>query len=521
MKTFILSLCLFSGTILADTRIETGKTEPAKTEPAKTEPAKTEPAKIEPAKPEPVKTEPAKPEPAKTEPAKTEPATVTVTPGPAEATACLEITARVHTSAHPYSSPSVVTRRVRGMRLGRAVLTDIDHVRGMTAGQIVAGETRENLRLVYTGFDTGLALLFPERDVPAALTIENTAKIALDSDLSVYSCPGSAQESRRLRVTRLSVRQLENNENGMFETAEVEQAVQAAMSGSPVYADGKFAGLLHRGLATYIVPAAVVLRFLEDIKDGRYEGLPVPGFLYQTLNHPDLRRQLGLVQNFSGVRITRSEPDSLLLAGDYLTSIFGQPVGSDGRVGGLSIEDAVRARQAGTVDATIVRGGRTLTVQLALRPAADAKARARSTDGSRRYFLTAGLVFQELDLDLLRDTDAGKRPELLHRFRSRLLDQLALEGDRDIVLSEVLADPANAGADRFVYTPVESVNGSLVRNMRDLRSLFQSLSTKYVVIRFRNRAGAIVLERERILEANKRIADRYSLPESVFEEVLP
>jgi len=407
------------------------------------------------------------------------------------------------------------------MRLGRAVLTDIDHVRGMTAGQIVTGDNRENLRLVYAGFDTDLALLYPERDVASALTIENTAKIALDSDLSVYSCPGAGQESRRLRVTRLSVRELENSENGRFEIAEVEQAVQAGMSGSPVYADGKFAGLLHRGQATYILPAAAVLRFLEDAKDGRYEGLPVPGFLYQTLNHPDLRRQLGLADGFSGVRITRSEPDSLLLAGDYLTSLFGQPVGSDGRIAGMSIEDAVRARQAGTVDAIIVRGGRSLTVQLLLRPAADAKARARSTDGSRRYFLAAGLVFQELDLDLLLDTNAGKRPELLHRFRSRLLDQLALESDRDLILTEVLADPANAGADRFVYTPVETVNGSLVRNMRDLRSLFQSLSTKYVVIRFRNRAGAVVLERERILESNKRIAERYSLPESVFEEVLP
>jgi hypothetical protein len=168
-----------------------------------------------------------------------------------------------------------------------------------------------------------------------------------------------------------------------------------------------------------------------------------------------------------------------------------------------------------------VRGGRTLTIQLPLRPAPDAKARARSIDGQRRYFLTAGLVFQELDLDLLLDTPAGRRPGLVHRFRARLLDQLALESDQDLILTEVLADPANAGADRFLYTPVESVNGSVVRNMRDLRSLFQSLSTKYVVIRFRNRAGAIVLERDRILESNKRIAERYSLPESVFEEVLP
>jgi hypothetical protein len=514
MRYLLLILSMTSAALLADVRTD-AKTEPAKTEPAKTEPAKTEPTKTEPAKAEPAKTEPAKTEPAKTE------AVVTVSPGPGEATACLEITARVHTSAHPYSAPSVETRRVRGLKLGRAVLTDIDHVRGMTAGQIVAGDARENLRLVYAGYDTGLALLFPEKDAVAAVTIENTIRLSLDSDLSVYSCQGPAQESRRFRVSRIAPRRLDNNENGVFETAEVDGAVQVALSGSPVYAEGRFAGILHKGQSAYVLPASVVLRFLEDVKDGRYDGLPVPGFLYQPLTHPELRKYLGIPDSLSGVRITRAEPGSLLLAGDYLTSIAGAAVSSDGRINGMSIEDAVRGRQAGNVEATIVRGGRTLTIQLPLRPAPDAKARARSIDGQRRYFLTAGLVFQELDLDLLLDTPAGRRPGLVHRFRARLLDQLALESDQDLILTEVLADPANAGADRFLYTPVESVNGSVVRNMRDLRSLFQSLSTKYVVIRFRNRAGAIVLERDRILESNKRIAERYSLPESVFEEVLP
>lgn len=514
MRLILMILCTtlaaFAG-LHADAK--TDPKDAAKTGPAKSEPAKTEPARTEPAKNEPAKTDQSKPE-------RTEPV-VTVALGPGEATACLEITARVHTSSHPYSSPSVQTRRVRGLRIGRAVLTDIDHVRGMTSGQILAGDTRENLRLVYAGFDTGLALLFPEKDQVSALSIENAGGLSLDSDLSVYSCPGPGQESRRFRVSRIAPRLPENSENVVFETAEVEGAVPAALSGSPVYANGKFAGILHRGQSVYVLPASVVLRFLEDVKDGRYDGIPVPGFLYQPLTHPELRKHLGIPDTLSGVRITRAEPGSLLLAGDYLTSIAGMTVSSDGRVNGVSIEDAVRGRQAGNVEALIVRGGRTLTIQLPLRPAPDARARARSVDGHRRYFLAAGLVFSELDLDLLLDTDAGKRPELVHRARSRLLDQLALESDRDLILSEVLADPVNAGADRFLFTPVETVNGSVVRNLRDLRSLFQSLSTKYVVIRFRNRAGAVVLERERILEANRRIADRYGLPESAFEEVLP
>jgi hypothetical protein len=117
----------------------------------------------------------------------------------------------------------------------------------MTAGQIVAGDARENLRLVYAGYDTGLALLFPEKDAVAAVTIENTIRLSLDSDLSVYSCQGPAQESRRFRVSRIAPRRLDNNENGVFETAEVDGAVQVALSGSPVYAEGRFAGILHKG----------------------------------------------------------------------------------------------------------------------------------------------------------------------------------------------------------------------------------------------------------------------------------
>lgn len=527
MRLTALTALLFCAALGADVRTDTRPPEPARTEqrdakvdtrpsePSKTEPAKTDakPEAKTDAKPE-AKTEPSKPEPQKSE----QEIRVNVA---RDATACLEITARVHTSAHPYSAPQVETRRVRGLRIGRAVLTDIDSVRGATATQMVSGSLRENLRLVYAGFDTGLALLFPEKDAPAAISIENTAPLLIDSDLSLYSCAGAEPEARRLRIVRIASGKLENNDNGTFETASVEQAVPAALSGSPVFSEGRFAGLLHRGKSTYILPASAVVRFLEDVQDGRYDGIPVPGFLYQPLTQADLRKYLNLPDTAAGVRITRAEPGSLLLAGDYLTSLAGQAVSSDGRIGSLAIEEFVQRRQAGSVEAVIVRGGRTLTIQLPLRPAPDARLRARSVDGQRRFFLAAGLVFQELDYDLLLDTKAGARPELKHRFASRLLDQLALESDQDLILTEVLADPANAGSDRYLYLPVESVNGSLVRNLRDLRSLFQSLSTRYIVIRFRNRAGAIVIERERIVETNKRIAERYALPESVFEEVLP
>lgn len=514
MKTWLVILFLFVQALSADTKSEKSDKqprEPAKTETAKTEPAKTEPAKTEPAKADKPENKADKPE----RPSEKPPHAV-----------CIEVTRRIPSAAMPYNGPSVKTIRATGIQIGKRIVTELENVRGAISLTVRQPDqdTATQGRLLFSGWDTGMAVIVSEEgDDKAPLIIPDIPAITLDQEFGVSACSDRGLEMVRLRVDRIYESRLDDSDVGRFTLAGVSAlgSIQPSASGAPVFSSGNLSGMFHSGKSNYVMPLSMIQRFLKDIDDGEYNGIPSLPFEYQPLSHPDLRRYLSLPSSLHGVRVTRSLAGTLLIPGDYVTALDGQPVSNDGKIGtgatAISIQAFGSRKLASTVNLTVNRGGREIVVAVPVQPSADTAARIRSTQDRRPFFYSAGLVFQNLDYELMHDTKAGADPQLAYRYFNRVRDRLNDESDRDVILTNLFPDAINEGAERFVWAPVESVNGVAVRRMEDLRAIVRSSANQYLVFKFRGRSGLLVIDRPGIPEGEKRIRGKYGPPDSLSE----
>ncbi|MBL8022216.1 MAG: hypothetical protein JNM27_21250, partial [Leptospirales bacterium] len=368
---------------------------------------------------------------------------------------CLHVTRRIPSSAQPHASPRVVTDWSVGLKLGPRIVTDVDNVRGAVSISYRSPDARSlsQARLPVYGWDTGLALI--QTDESATEPVLETEGAELDSEITVAGCGPTSVELTRLRVDAVYRGKLDNNDTAEFQLLRPSspRSPSALRSGSPVFIGKKFAGLYHAGKSNYVLHAYYVMRFLEDAKDGKYDGMPRRSFDYQSLQHPDLRKFLNLPDTLHGVRITRTFGESLLLPGDFLKSLDGAPISDEGLIkvkGSLvTLDDFFGLRRAGPITAIVDRGGKDISLALSIGSPED-YLRARSTGDRRVFFYGAGLIFQELDYEIIHDHRSGADSQLRYRYEARFEDRLNRETDLDVVLTNVFPDAVNAGAD--VYT---------------------------------------------------------------------
>ncbi|MCE9598926.1 MAG: hypothetical protein K8S54_13250, partial [Spirochaetia bacterium] len=185
-----------------------------------------------------------------------------------------------------------------------------------------------------------------------------------------------------------------------------------------------------------------------------------------------------------------------------------------------SIDDFLALRQAGQITVIVDRGGKDISLGLNNNSPGD-QLRVRSTGDRRVFFYGAGLIFQELDYEIIHDHKSGTDSQLRYRYESRFEDRLNRETDLDVVLTNVFPDYVNLGAETFLSGPLESINGQPVRSLVDLRNAWKNAANQYFVLKFRNRPGLLVIPRDDLTVAEKRIREKYNLSESSLAEGTP
>ena len=124
--------------------------------------------------------------------------------------------------------------------------------------------------------------------------------------------------------------------------------------------DGKVVGVAFQGYPGaenmgFFIPIPIVRHFLDNLKDGRYDGFPDSGLDTMPLLSPALRRERALPSARSGVVVERIAPggtfDGVLRPGDVLLSIQGQTIANDGTIrlgeARVTFEHAVDMLQVG------------------------------------------------------------------------------------------------------------------------------------------------------------------------------
>ena len=354
----------------------------------------------------------------------------------------------------------------------------------------------------------------------------------VQQEVHVYGFPlgGDMLSTTKGVVSRVEHRGFEHS-SADFLAAQVDAAVNPGNSGGPVVMDDKIVGVVMQAITGadnigYMVPVPIVKHFLEDIRDGRYDGFPSLGVVIEDMENPGLKRKYGLSEDRHGVLVIRVHPGSPaaghLEVGDVLMSIEGHPVADDGTVEFRSKERTSAAHyidlhQVGdTVALDVFRKGSLQTVPVTL-------GRSRENDWlipmeqyevKPSYYIYGGIVFCPLTKNLLKawgNNWGGNAPKTLVSMLSA--NYPAEEIDEVVLLLKVLPADVNQGYHDIGYWIINQVNGQRIRSLKDLVRAVQADSTDSFVTFNESQGFQVVIDREKAAQSHAKIMETYNVPD--------
>ena len=259
----------------------------------------------------------------------------------------------------------------------------------------------------------------------------------------------------------------------------------------PAFHDGKLAGLLTsydtKDQLCDVISIDIVTAFLEDAKDGTYEGFPSLGIGTTSTEDPHFRAWLKLPENGGGLYVTRILPGGSgetagLQEGDVITKVSGFEIDRRGyfqhpEYGILYWPHLIRgaAKMGEDIKIELLRNGEMKSIEANLKAAPDPLIPAHLYDQAPPFLIKGGLVFQELSQAYLEafGKDWAKRAPL------NLLDVLSNPKDyeegrrRVVILTRVVATEATIGYDRINSHIVQSVNGKAIAGLPELAAALE------------------------------------------------
>lgn len=289
---------------------------------------------------------------------------------------------------------------------------------------------------------------------------------------------------------------------------QIDAAINPGNSGGPVVAGDKMIGVAFSRLGMadnigFIIPAEEIELFLEDLKDGRYDGKPALFDELQTLENPALRAFLKLDKSVEGMVVHKprqADPAYPLREWDLITRIGEVPVDVEGSV---KLGPALRVRfqylvqklaKDGKVPLTLVRGGRELQIQLPV--SAKYPVVLPNLDGAYpTYFVYGPLVFSAATAEYLNALggDDGRGRSLFWNgspLMRRFMDPPAFDGERLVVVaSPFFPHKLTKGYSNPAGQVVRAINGRAIKNLEHLVETLRDLKDEFVTVEF-NQRGA-------------------------------
>lgn len=303
--------------------------------------------------------------------------------------------------------------------------------------------------------------------------------------------------------------------------AQIDAPLNPGNSGGPVVADGALVGIAVQSLAEgesigYMIPVPIIRHFLDDLEDGRYDGLPNLGLALQALESGALRASLDMRPEATGVLVNRVDFGSpaypIARPGDVLTAIDGLPIANDGTVaidgiGRVALFAVAHSKQVGEPLAiALLRDGKKIDGTLTL-DAHRALVPGRRLASGPEYLVFGGLVFQPLTINYLRYFE-----ELPFDLADLAFFRNVVTAERRQVLliQKVLPHAVNRGYQEWEDYVVTTVDGAVPRDMAHLAQLLDDGDGRWLTIETDD-GSRLVIDRAAARAAHREILERFGI----------
>ena len=338
----------------------------------------------------------------------------------------------------------------------------------------------------------------------------------------------------KLSITEGIVSRIEHNRYTLtierFLIGQTDAAINPGNSGGPVVSNGKVAGVAFSGLMGadnigYFIPTPIIKHFLNDIKDGKYDGMPKMGIIWSELESPSYRKMLGVEDTSKGILIKRvlknSSFESIFKKGDVLLKLDDFPIEYDGTIEFRKNERTdfnyvIQNKNFGeTIRYEIIRDKRKIAgeVKLTKDKVPLSLVKNTSLEEPPIYFVYGGLIFEPLTDDYINNGSSIQFPTDLETRKE-------LEGKEELaVLVRVLSDDANIGYTNYYDEIIIKANGKNYVNFKDFVQLVKNSQSEF--IKFEDIDGnEIVLDRKLVEERNPVIFENYSIDREMSQDLM-
>jgi len=355
----------------------------------------------------------------------------------------------------------------------------------------------------------------------------------IQQEITVYGFPTGGDT---LSVTTGVVSRIEHiryvHSGESFLAIQVDAAINPGNSGGPACSGGKIVGVVMQQRRQsqnigYLVSINMIKHFLNDVKDGTYDGFPDIGIVTQRLENPTLKEMYKLDENRTGQLITTKlynfNARESIDVGDVLTAIDGHKIEDDGTIEFrhheyTSYKYYLDLHQMGDeIVLTVLRDNKEREVKFKLTHKSDDLLLVKTLryDRMPSYFIYGGYVFSPLTSNLLSST------------RGRLLSLRSMtrkwpeEDKKDVVvLVKVLAADFNRGDHGLSLWAIEKVNGESFRTFEEFYHKVNNYKGKFLLLED-DEGSQVGIDVEKAKEGSEKILKRYHIKADKSIDLIP
>jgi hypothetical protein len=293
--------------------------------------------------------------------------------------------------------------------------------------------------------------------------------------------------------------------------------------------DGKVVGLVTRtnpGRQEGTLLALETIRhYLDDYDSKDYRGFGSGGLHTHDLLRDDLKAWYRVPEGRHGVGVSRVLPgrtgDGAVKERDVILTLSGYALDDEGmfvheKHGRLHFSYLLygTTHPGDLIPATILRDGAEVEVKLPVKgwPYEEQQIPMDVMDRRPPFLVVGGLVL----LELSRRSPAGG--STLRQYQARAMWDPPDDRLRIVYASRVLSDLSNKGLDELGNLAILTVNGERIRQLSDVVEALKKPMDGFHVFTFEDLAPPFVIKAAELEAIDKRIAERYRIPELFFLE---